>query len=78
MASSAPTALARRQTALRLVQDDGGTLNRPDCREFLDDPEIVRAAVAHTGNALKFASDRLKDDPETVLMAVSPPPSPSP
>ncbi len=58
-----------RQIALRTVTMDGLFL---DCYPMLwDDREVVMAAVRQNGEALAFASERLRDDEDVFLAATN-------
>lgn len=57
-----------RINALNMVKENGANLQM--CLQYVDDEEIVMAAVSNFGLALNFASDRLKNNTEIVMAAV--------
>jgi hypothetical protein len=57
-----------KEIAIAAVNIDGWQLeNYP---EFLDDDDVVLAAVKNEGASIQFASERLKSDKKTVLAAI--------
>lgn len=57
-----------KNNVLMIIRDDGWLLKHYE--EFWDDDEVVLAAVKDQGDALQFASDRLKATKAIVIAAV--------